>query len=64
VIDGEGGIQGPDLSHVGAMRDAKWLRDWITDPTTIKFDANMPAFGDRLNDAEMTAIVTYLAARK
>jgi ubiquinol-cytochrome c reductase cytochrome b subunit len=64
LIDGEGGTQGPDLSHVGSMRDAKWLREWITDPTTIKLDANMPAFGDRLNEAEMTAIVAYLAERK
>jgi ubiquinol-cytochrome c reductase cytochrome b subunit len=64
VIDGEGGTDGPDLSHVGVMRDATWLREWITDPTTIRFDANMPAFGDRLNDEEMTAIVTYLAGRQ
>jgi len=64
TIDGEGGTQGPDLSHVGSMHDATWLREWITDPTTIKIDANMPAFGDLLNDADMTAIVTYLAQRK
>jgi len=64
TLDGEGGKQGPELSHVGAMHDAMWLRQWISDPTTIKADANMPAFGDRLDDAQMTAIVDYLADRK
>ena len=34
AIDGEGGTQAPDLSHVGSRHDAKWLRDWITDPTS------------------------------
>jgi mono/diheme cytochrome c family protein len=64
TLDGEGGKQGPELSHVGAKHDAMWLRQWISDPTTIKADSNMPAFGDRLDDAEMTAIVNYLAGRK
>ena len=64
TIDGEGGSQAPDLSHVGSRHDAKRLRDWITDPTSVQFDATMPPFGDRLNEEEMTAIVNALAARK
>jgi len=64
TIDGEGGTQAPDLSHVGSRHDAKRLRDWITDPTSVQFDATMPPFGDRLNEEEMTAIVNALAARK
>jgi len=64
IIDGEGGTEAPDLSHVGSRHDAKWLRDWITDPASVQFDATMPPFGDRLNEEEMTAIVNALAARK
>jgi ubiquinol-cytochrome c reductase cytochrome b subunit len=64
AIDGEGARVAPDLSHVGSRHDAMWLRDWITDPTAVQFDATMPPFGDRLNDQQMSAIVSYLAARK
>ena len=64
AIDGEGAKVGPDLSRVGAKHDAMWLRGWITDPTTVQFDATMPAFGERLDERQMTAIVNYLAARK
>ena len=64
TLDGEGATVAPDLSHVGAKHDAKWLREWITDPPSVQFDATMPPFGDRLTEAQMTAIVNYLAARK
>ena len=64
MIDGEGESSAPDLSRAGATRDAQWLRDWITDPTAVDTFANMPAFGGVLNEAEMTAIVNFLAARK
>jgi cytochrome c oxidase subunit 2 len=64
TIDGEGGSVAPDLSHEGAKHDAMWLHDWITDPMSVRFDATMPPFGDRLNDQQMTAIVGYLAGRK
>jgi ubiquinol-cytochrome c reductase cytochrome b subunit len=65
VIDGEGdGAAGGDLSKVGAEHDAKWLREWITDPAAIDELAEMPAFGDRLSEDEMDSIVGYLARRK
>jgi ubiquinol-cytochrome c reductase cytochrome b subunit len=65
AIDGEGDpTAGGDLSRVGSKHDAKWLREWISDPATIDENADMPAFGDRLSDDEMTAIVNYLAARR
>jgi ubiquinol-cytochrome c reductase cytochrome b subunit len=63
VIDGDGFEDGPELTHVGAKRDAKWLRAWIIDPAEIDPDAEMQAFGDRLSEEELTAIVTYLARR-
>ena len=64
MIDGEGSAGAPDLSRAGQMRDAKWLREWITAPEEVDPFANMPAFGGTLSDEQMTALVNYLAARK
>ena len=64
VIDGEGVKQGPDLTRAGEKRDRQWLHDWISDPTTIDENADMPAFNDRLTPEELSAISNYLAARK
>jgi ubiquinol-cytochrome c reductase cytochrome b subunit len=63
-IDGEGGDDGPDLSHAGSKHDVEKLRTWITDPEAVDPDAEMPAFGKRLSAAELDAIASYLAARK
>jgi ubiquinol-cytochrome c reductase cytochrome b subunit len=64
MIDGEGGSSAPDLSRVGATRDAKWLREWITAPEAVDPFASMPPFGDALSEQQMNAIVNYLARRK
>jgi mono/diheme cytochrome c family protein len=64
TIDGEGSSIGPDLTRVGAQRDAKWLHEWITQPDAVDAAANMPAFGDVLTPEELTTIVNFLAARK
>jgi len=64
MIDGEGASAAPDLTRAGAMRDAMWLRDWITSPEDVDGNASMPPFGGTLSEEEMTAVVNYLAARK
>jgi ubiquinol-cytochrome c reductase cytochrome b subunit len=64
VIDGEGVKQGPDLTRAGEKRDAKWLREWISDPAAVDELADMPPFNDRQQPEELTAIANYLAARK
>ena len=64
MIDGEGASSAPDLTRVGATRDAQWLREWITDPTAVDPFANMPAFGGVLSEEQLTSIVNYLASRK
>jgi mono/diheme cytochrome c family protein len=63
-LDGDGGTDGPDLSHAGAKHDLQALRLWITDPESVDPDAEMPKFGRRLSAAELDAIAGYLAARK
>jgi ubiquinol-cytochrome c reductase cytochrome b subunit len=64
MIDGEGGTSAPDLTRVGATRDEKWLRDWISSPEAVDPFASMPPFGELLSQEQMDALVQYLAARK
>jgi ubiquinol-cytochrome c reductase cytochrome b subunit len=64
MIDGQGETAAPDLSRAGAKRDAKWLREWITSPETVDEFATMPAFGESLNEEQLTTLANYLAARK
>ena len=61
---GGGGMAGPDLTHEGAKQDAKWLKDWITDPSVVDPAANMPPFGDRLTEDELAKLADYLANRR
>lgn len=63
-LDGDGGTDGPDLSHAGKKHDVNALRLWITDPEAVNPDAEMPKFGRRLSASELDAIAGYLAARK
>lgn len=64
VIDGDGGKEGPDLTHAGKKHDAPWFVRWITNPSAVNPDAEMPAFGGKISDEEMTAMAGYLAGRK
>ncbi len=63
-MDGDGGTDGPDLTHEGSKHDAATLRRWIVDPELVDPNAEMPSFGDRLSEAQLDAISAYLAARK
>jgi ubiquinol-cytochrome c reductase cytochrome b subunit len=63
-IDGDGGTDGPDLTHEGAKHDAATLRRWIVDPELVDPNAEMPSFGERLSDAQLDAISAYLASRR
>jgi ubiquinol-cytochrome c reductase cytochrome b subunit len=64
VIDGDGGDDGPELTHIGAKHDAATLRTWIADPESVNPDTDMPAFGDRLSEQQLEAIAQHLAGRK
>lgn len=64
IIDGDGGKDGPELSHAGSKHDLATLRRWITDPEAVDPDADMPSFGDRLTADELEAIASYIASRK
>ncbi len=63
-VEGDGGTEGPDLTHEGKKHDAATLRKWIEDPEQVDPDADMPSFGDRLTTEQLDTIASYLAARK
>src|SRR5688500_13857704 len=56
-IGGKGGAIGPDLSRVGAARDAKYLRIHIEDPKKHTPGSTMPAFKDQIKGKALDAIV-------
>ena len=63
-IEGDGGTEGPDLTHVGRKNNQATLRRWIVDPEAVDPKAEMPSFGSRLTGAQLDAISQYLASRK
>ena len=75
IVGISGGQLGPDLSAVGARADAGYIRESILDPSAVMAevcpgdvacpDNVMPkSFGDLLSDAEIDALVAYLAGLK
>ena len=57
-IHGEGEMIGPELSSVGAQRDADWLIRRLKDPESVAPGSIMPAFAG-LSEAELTDLTTY-----
>ncbi len=62
-IGGVGGAAGPDLSKVGAARDAAWLERFIREPQSVKPDSPMPPYGT-LPAQQLEALVRYLSSLK
>jgi ubiquinol-cytochrome c reductase cytochrome b subunit len=63
-ISGEGGESGPDLSNVGARRDAAAIKRIIREPTSEYPDTLMPSFAERLSEQQINALTQYLANRR
>jgi len=53
-----GGEVGPELTHIGRVRDAEWLGRLLRDPASALPDGTMPRMF--LNDAQVEAVVEYL----
>ena len=64
VVDGDGGKDGPELTHIGSKRDLEFVRKVIIDPESVDPDAEMPSFAKRLTPEEIEAVAAFLAARK
>ncbi|MFN3478977.1 MAG: c-type cytochrome [Thermodesulfovibrionales bacterium] len=51
-------LRGPDLSRIGAERDAETMAAFLYNGTAVMPPANKPPAN--LNDAEITAVIAYL----
>lgn len=51
-------LRGPDLSRIGAERDAETMAIFLYNGTDVMPPANKPPAN--LNDAEITAVIAYL----
>ena len=56
----DGGDEGPNLTGVAAKHSAAELRRWIADPESVDPETDMPAFGSRLSEGEMAALIDWL----
>ena len=70
-LNGSGGAIAPDLTHVGARRNAASIRTKILDPAASvtkgfeQFAGVMPkTFGTMMNAAQLEALVQFLTARR
>jgi mono/diheme cytochrome c family protein len=70
-LDGEGATMAPDLTHVGARRDANSIHQKIVDPASSiakgfeNLAGVMPkTFGTDMNPAQLDALVKFLAGHK
>jgi len=64
IIDGIGGKEGPELSHVGRKLDASTIEQRIIDPSAVDPMAEMPSFGGRIAPEDIKKLAAWLAARK
>jgi mono/diheme cytochrome c family protein len=64
VIDGVGGKDGPDLSHVGSKLTLATIEQRIIDPLTVDPIAEMPAFVGKLTPEEIRRLAVWLSERK
>jgi cytochrome c2 len=67
TVNGDGGKIGPELNRVEApagRRDAKWLHDWIDDPSRLSPGTRMERLNPALANREpvIASIIAYLQA--
>jgi nitric oxide reductase subunit C len=62
MISGIGGTSGPDLSHVGAKRDRKWLIGHFKDPDDYVKDSPMPKV--EAPEADIEQLADYMLTLK
>jgi len=63
-IGSEGGEIGPDLSTIGQVREAAYLRRYIADPAQINPSSAMPGFKGDLTDVQIEDLARYLAHQR
>lgn len=63
-MEGKGGTVGPDLTHEAQRHaDVAWQVEHLKDPTKVSPGSTMPSYA-KLSSEELSALGSYLAARK
>ena len=62
IVNGTGGVLGPDLSAVGTRRDAMWLVKYLPNPQADKPENKMPPVAVKGQDFD--DLVAYLLSLK
>lgn len=66
TVNGEGGDKAPELNYPVSVTEyvpEAWLRKWIMDPRTIRYNATMPAFASHPKpDVLIDDVLAYLKA--
>ena len=64
TVNGEGGNKAPELNYpmnVTEYFSDEWLRKWLMDPRSVRYNATMPAFASHPNpDALVDDVLAYL----
>jgi cbb3-type cytochrome oxidase cytochrome c subunit len=63
-MDGDGIEDGPDLTHAGKNRDARWIAEKTMNPTVDDPKARMPSFKDQMSQEDVDFLAEVLARRK
>ncbi|MGC8668440.1 MAG: c-type cytochrome [Chthonomonadales bacterium] len=65
-LAGTGGSRAPDLSHVASdpTHTKGWIMEQIRNPASHNPSTRMPAYGNRIPDADLQALASYLAGLK
>jgi ubiquinol-cytochrome c reductase cytochrome b subunit len=64
LLDGVGGKDGPDLSHIGRKADEARIAAQIANSKAIDPKAKMPEFESKLTPDQIRSLAAWLAARK
>jgi mono/diheme cytochrome c family protein len=64
TLKGKGGAVGPNLTAVGSRRSRDYIFQQIKDPQSHNPRTEMPSFGTRISDQDISALADYLADMK
>jgi mono/diheme cytochrome c family protein len=66
ALNGQGGRQGPELTHVGAESEhtSDWIVAHVKNPRMHNPRSRMPSFEGKINDKDLLALGAYLSSLK